>query len=610
VNKRLALFFLSIIVAGTASAWHPLEPLDTSSPRATMATFLNVTDEVASRYLAYVSSPSRDTFKAAWSLRPKYTGLFDLSNVPPASRAKVGAETFTLIWDVLARVELPPLEEIPDAVAVATGEAKDGPALRWRIPGTEIAIVRIEQGPRTGEFLFSADTVERAKEFYKLAQGLPYVRPMPVEKFYETSRQLTGWMIPPNWVQALPDWAKTLVLGQMLWKWFAILVLFGLTVSAVVWVARWGRRRAWGGTLPAFLRRAVAPVVILALGPVLEFLVAEQINTTGRLGGLPDFVITVASELAVIWLIWLTTSWVAERVITSPRIRSEGLTAQMIRLTARSVGVLTIVALIMLIAHEIGVPVLGLVAGAGAGGIAVALAVRSTLENFVGTLNLYADRPVMVGDFCRYGEDPSHTWMRIGTVEEIGLRSTRIRGLDRTITTIPNAEFANMHIVNLTARERILLNPQIRLRYETTPDQLRVVLANLREMLLAHPRITDDPARVRASGFGESSIDVDVFAYVATADWNEFLAVQEDVVLRIMDIVKAAGAAFALPSRTLYHGRDQGLDPERQEAAGKQVRQWASAHELPFPDFPASYREKIIDTLDYPPTGSPKADRG
>ena len=175
--KTLALLFSLIAVAGTASAWHPLEPLDTSSPRATMATFLDVTDEVASRYLAYVSSPSRETFKAAWSLRPKYTGLFDLSNVPPASRAKVGAETFLLLWDVLARVELPPLEEIPDAAAVATDEAKDGPALRWRIPGTEIAIARIEQGPRAGEFLFSADTVERAKEFHELAQVLDVTAP-------------------------------------------------------------------------------------------------------------------------------------------------------------------------------------------------------------------------------------------------------------------------------------------------------------------------------------------------------------------------------------------------------------------------------------------------
>ncbi|MEA3243820.1 MAG: mechanosensitive ion channel [Pseudomonadota bacterium] len=95
----------------------------------------------------------------------------------------------------------------------------------------------------------------------------------------------------------------------------------------------------------------------------------------------------------------------------------------------------------------------GDIAGAGVGGLAIALAARSTLENFLGTLNLFADRPVRVGDFCRYGEDPSPAWQRIGTVEEIGLRSTRIRGLDRTITTIPNADFANLHIVNLTKRD-------------------------------------------------------------------------------------------------------------------------------------------------------------
>jgi MscS family membrane protein len=91
----------------------------------------------------------------------------------------------------------------------------------------------------------------------------------------------------------------------------------------------------------------------------------------------------------------------------------------------------------------------------------------------MGTLNLYADRPVRVGDLCRYGEDPSPDWRRIGQVEEIGLRSTRLRGLDRTLTTIPNADFSNMHLVNLTKRDRMLLATTIRPRYETTRDQLR-----------------------------------------------------------------------------------------------------------------------------------------
>ncbi len=259
------------------------------------------------------------------------------------------------------------------------------------------------------------------------------------------------------------------------------------------------------------------------------------------------------------------------------------------------------------IVHNLGVPVYGLVAGAGVGGLAIALAARSTLENFMGTLNLYADRPVRVGDLCRHGDDPSPAWLRIGTVEEIGLRSTRIRGIDRTVTTIPNADFSNMHIVNLTQRDRMAFRPTLGLRYETTDDQLRLVLANLRELLLAHPRVSDEPARVRFASFGEYSLNVEILAYVTTSNWDEFLAIQEDINLRIMRIVQEAGTGFAFPSRTLYHGRDGGLDVERQQAAEGQVREWAAAQSLPFPDFAADYRKEITDTLDYPPEGSPDA---
>jgi MscS family membrane protein len=117
--------------------------------------------------------------------------------------------------------------------------------------------------------------------------------------------------------------------------------------------------------------------------------------------------------------------------------------------------------------------VTALIAGLGVGGIAVALAAQKTLENLFGGITLYADRPVRVGDFCRFGD-------RVGTVEEIGLRSTRIRTLDRTLVSVPNAEFSNLHLENYTARDRIWYHPTIGLRYETTPDQLRFVLVEVR----------------------------------------------------------------------------------------------------------------------------------
>ena len=104
--------------------------------------------------------------------------------------------------------------------------------------------------------------------------------------------------------------------------------------------------------------------------------------------------------------------------------------------------------------------------------------------------------------------------------------------------------------------------------------------------------------------------DRPVRAYVRTTGYNEFLAIQEDILLRFSEIVEQAGTGFAFPSRTLYHARDGGMDAERQQAAEKQVREWASAQTLPFPNFAEAYRKKISDTLDYPPEGSPESDRG
>lgn len=609
-NLQPALALALLLIAGHAVAANPLKPPDTSSPRATMASFLDLTEQAATRYDAFRDDPSPATQAALWQVSEKAARLFDLSRVGPAARLKVADETFYLLWDVIFRLELPDLAEIPgEPVADADVDPSDLPRA-WRIPDTEIAIVRIADGEHAGEFRFSADTVKDARGFYDAVRDLPYRRPMPIEDVYRVNQLFTGWMIPVAWVEALPDWANTVLDGQVAWKWVALALPMALALGLVYLLYRWGRRKPWNGALGRYLRYIAAPLAVLLLVPLLHYLAWQQINITSDTAELPIYLLEIAEGLAAVWIVWLTASWIAESIIHHrPRISAKGLDAHLIRLAARSIGLGAILLLLFRVGHEIGIPVYGLVAGAGVGGLAVALAARSTLENFLGTLNLYADRPVKVGDFCRYGEDPSAGWLRIGTIEEIGLRSTRIRGIDRTVTTLPNALFSNMEIINLSKRDRMVFRPTLALRYETKADQLRCVLVELREMLLAHPRVTDDPARVRFAGFADYALKVDIFAYVNTADWNDFLAVQEDIYLRILRIIEQAGSGFALPSRTLYHTRDGGLDADRQAAAEQQVREWGAAQVLPFPEFAADHRARIMDTLDYPPEGSPDADR-
>ncbi|MGB5775368.1 MAG: mechanosensitive ion channel family protein, partial [Sedimenticolaceae bacterium] len=467
--------------------------------------------------------------------------------------------------------------------------------------------------PQSGEYLFSPDTVKRAQDFYELARELPYLRPVPTENLSRTEQLITGWMIPLAWGEALPGWANTAVMGQVLWKWLAMLLLLGLALYSVILVFRWVRRRPWDGSWNSTLRYLSTPVLILLLSPMLRSLARDQINVTGSAAHMPDYLIEVAQGVALVWVVWLIANWIGASIIASPRIDARSLEANLIRLAARFIGILATLVLAFRLVNDLGVPVYGLVAGAGVGGVAIALAAKNTLENFMGTLNLFADRPLGIGDLCRYDEDSTPGWRPVGRVESIGLRSTKIRRFDRTLVTIPNADFAQRHIVNLSKCDRMLLNTKLGLRYETSDDQLRFLLAELRELLHAHPKTIhtfDDPIRVRFVEYGDYSLNVAIRVYIRATDYNEFLAIQEDILLRIMKVVGKAGTGFAFPSSTLYLGRDGGLDKELQEGAEKQVREWSSAHTLPFPDMAEDQRKEITDTLDYPPEGSPSADAG
>jgi MscS family membrane protein len=591
-------------VAGGADAAHPLEPLDLSSPRATLNTFLTTGDAFFQLLRdEYWQAPSRAAVDRLHDFNTRLERTLDLSEVPPAARFELGRDGIIYLYEVLSRIELPPEADIPDAAAYA-----DDKPVSWTIPHTDITLVRIADGPHAGQFLFSSSTVVRAEEFYEKAHTLPYRRNVPLKNYAEMRPYLSmnGWMISSRTVEGFPDWLKRSVYRQAVWKWIALAMLIAVTIVVIVVIHRLARRGLSGHAAEAHLSRLLTPLTLLLTPLVLEQ-ANVQLTLTGWVSGGVTWLAEAITYFALAWIAWTGSMAVAEAVIASPKIPDQSLNAHLLRLLARIFGIVAVIVIILYVSNQLGAPLYGLVAGLGVGGIAIALAAQPTIENFIGGLNLFADRPVRVGDFCRYGEDPTLDWQRIGTVESIGLRSTKIRGIDHTVTTIPNADFSKMHIVNYTLRKHRLLLTVLGLRYETTDDQLRFVLATLRDMLLAHPRVPDDEPRVRFAGFGDFSLDVEIRVDIDTSDANEFRAIREDIYLRVMKIVKDAGTGFAFPSRTVYQARDDGLDAERQQAAEAQVRAWCSAQELPFPTFTADYRKKTRNTLDYPPDGSPEA---
>jgi MscS family membrane protein len=206
---------------------------------------------------------------------------------------------------------------------------------------------------------------------------------------------------------------------------------------------------------------------------------------------------------------------------------------------------------------NLGFKVSTLLAGLGVGGIAIGLAAQKSIENFIGAITLYASQPLKVGDFCRIGDT-------LGVVEEIGLRATTLRTLERTIVSIPNATLSHVDIENLSQRDKILYRHKIQLAMETTPDQLRNVLAGVTKLLESRTDVDPDPARIRFKEYGEHSLNLEVYAYLITRDFNEYLAISEELNLMIMDIISEAGTRLAVPAIAIV---DQ--EPDQPETAAR-----------------------------------------
>ena len=581
--------------AETTETGPKTRPVRTDSPRDTLSTFLRLRDELETALLDYRAKRSADGAERLSLLGAQFRALFDLSQLPRSSQEEVGSATFTYLLDILGRVEVPNLDDVPDEDAF-----EDDGLAQYRIPGTPIRISRIDEGPRDGEFLFNGRTVRVAPRFYRAIEDLPLSSRLGIKSWRAVLPQLTGPLIPSAVVLAMPRSLWNLWLDTPIWKVIATILVVLIAALLLVGLHRWLARTEPDTRVGALSWSLLRPISIMAVAGLLIPFVDGQINTSGAFSTVVDMTTTVLIYFTTAWLFWLSVRLFFEWIILSPRIADQSLDANLLRLFAGAVGVVGVIIILAYGGQEMGLPILSMLAGLGIGGLAVALAIRPTLENLIGGVVLYVDKPVRVGDFCSFGD-------KTGTVETIGIRSTQVRATDRTLITLPNAQFADLEIINWAECDEMLINDTIGVRYETTPDQLRYLLAKLREMFHAHPRINSETVRVRFSGYGDSALNITIRVYAMTREWNDYHAIREDIFLRVYDVVTEAGSGFAFPSQTIYMGKDDGIDEETSKKAMEHVRAWRRSGKLPFPRYTPEHLESIDDTLDYPPKGSHEA---
>lgn len=449
----------------------------------------------------------------------------DLNRLKPANRHSDGpvlARHLKVVLDHTMWVDLDALSDAPEGPSDTTGATHRQRAgtIRTAKGAVPLLLERVPTGDGVFIWKIAATTVAKIPDLYA--------------RF--------GYGVLGNW---LPDpFFEITFLNIELWQWIG-LALLGLIALLTAWL------------LTAVIAGAVRPLVA-RFRRALEDRVAQLIVGPLRLGiGITLFIsgsfllglalpVQAFFNAAAEALVVAAATWLALRLVDIGMLKAEdhligrgqASAVAMLPLGRRTVKLFLIAVAALAILQNVGFNVSGLLAGLGVGGLVVAFAAQETVKNLFGGIALIADQPVRVGDLCRFGD-------KMGTVEDISLWSTRVRTLDRTVVSIPNAQFASMQLENLTRRDRIRLSTTITLSAETTAGQVRQVLAALKELLTEHPKVHAGSARAFFSGFSNHSLQIEISVYILTADFHQYATIREELLLQMMDIVRAAGGKFA-----------------------------------------------------------------
>lgn len=567
----VVLFLLLVGISGVARAAddHPLRPIDTSSPRATLQGFIQLSDDVYRRmtdvladYAAsnrlYLSAEQRRKQLATFEEGREIVEYLDLSGIPPVLRDTVSIERAIQLKEILDRIDLPPMSDVPDQDAMAHSSLK-----RWRLPDTAIEIAQVQNGPRAGEYLVSADTVTHLPEYFARIRDLPY-KPGAGKNLIDVYRAIShgtvgtiydaflsspvglSLIIPPRWILTMPTWTKVRIGDLAVWQWFGLCVVFVIGGLIIYVGQRLGRHRIETDDdvpRPPWRLLPLPLALVLVAGGLLPLF-----NLLLRIGGMPRVVIAYAETATLFlggaWLVMVVSAVIGETIVVSERLKPRSLDGQLIRLGTRLIGLTAAIAILIYGGDQLGFPAYSVLAGLGVGGLAVALAARETIANLIGSLLITLEKPFRVGHLVRVGGTE-------GTVEDVGFRSTRIRTLDNVLVTIPSSSVVNSTIENLSLRPKRRQRFRVQVTYDTSPEKLQELVAGIKRTVLDNPLVEQSSCYITFYDLAESSLDILVIFHLLVDDYEIELREREAVLLRIMDLVRDLGLDFAFPTRTL-----------------------------------------------------------
>lgn len=521
-------FFLFLLIAFPIFSQNILHHVKTETPRDTVTSFMKAMED----YRLGVEEEDPEKLKRIQDA----VRTLNLEDIPLILRKEKGMETAILLKEVIDRVFEIDYESIPDENNI------DGvPIRKHSLQNSEITILRVEDGDRAGSFLFSKETVNITPELFDEVKHLPYINGKKGGAHYKEP-----------WVEEfVSPWMRKEWIGIMIWQWMglSISVLLGLTLRVIskyiltqIFVAlKNNKKSVWDYHI---IENIKSPVALL-LATLVWYLSLKLLRFDGDVLGFFHTVLKITLSVGLVWTLYSLMDVLSEYLKSLAAKTESSLDDQLVPLLSKTLKIVVLIFSVLVAIQNIGINVMGVLAGLGIGGLAFALAAKDGIANFFGSLMILMDKPFQVGDsIVVNGSD--------GIVEEVGFRSTRIRTFYNSVVSIPNAEMMNAKIDNMGRRNYRRLNIRLGITYDTRTQKVQEFVSGIRNLASENPMVFKDNMQIFFNDFGADSLVILVYIFFEVKTWPEELTLREEFLIGIKDLAERIGVEFAFPTQTLH----------------------------------------------------------
>ena len=341
-------------------------------------------------------------------------------------------------------------------------------------------------------------------------------------------------------------------LGISVWQYAGVFILLAICLLAyflLTYLFRFLIRRLSGiasRAIPEFVShvRKIANLASFALVLWIVRILLPLLQLPVQATAIVHKSLRIAATFLIVLVLLRVVNLITAYLVTISARTESRMDDQFIPILKQITKVIIVVIGVLHILNLLDFNITALIAGLSIGGLALALAAQDTVKNFLGSVMIFADRPFQIGDFVEGAGF-------VGTVVEVGFRSTRIKTSDTSIISVPNGNMANASVTNKGVREYRLFSTTLGITYDTPPDLLEAFTQGVKDIMTHHPQVSNDDIYVRFVEFGASSLNIFVRAYMAVPGYAEELEIKESINLALLRWAETLGVQFAFPTTTM-----------------------------------------------------------